>query len=229
VGLGADALEERNMISALRAATAAIAIMTAAGAGEAALHQRVDRYRLQPSDVLEVRFRFSPEFNETVSVQPDGFITLQVTGDLKVAGFTVPEATQEIVQKSAKVLHDPEVTIALKEFVKPAFYVGGNVVKPGKFELRGEMTVTDAITSAGGFSPGSKDTDVLLFRRISREMVEVKRIDVKRTIEKEALREDIGLQPNDSIYVSKSWIGNIDRFMQVTRLGMYFNPLPFKF
>jgi len=146
-----------------------------------------------------------------------------------MAGFTVPEATQAIVQKSAKVLHAPEVTIALKEFVKPAFYVGGNVVKPGKFELRGEMTVTDAITSAGGFSPGSKDTDVLLFRRISREMVEVKCIDVKPTIEKEALREDIGLQPNDSIYVSKSWAGNIDRFMQVTRLGMYFNPLPFKF
>lgn len=217
------------MISLLRAATAAIAMITAAAGGETALHQRADRYRLQPSDVIEVRFRFSPEFNETVSVQPDGFITLQVTGDIKVAGSTVPEATQEIVRKSAKVLHDPEVTIALKEFVKPAFYVGGNVVKPGKFELHGDMTVTDAITSAGGFAPGAKDTDVLLFRRISREMVEVKRIDVKRAIEKEALREDIGLQPNDSIYVSKSWVGKIDRFMQVARLGMYFNPLPFNF
>ncbi|MDP8980807.1 MAG: polysaccharide export protein [Acidobacteriota bacterium] len=217
------------MISVLRVAAAAMALMSFAGAGETALHQRADRYRLQPSDVLEVRFRFSPEFNETVTVQPDGFITLQVAGDLKIAGLTVPEATLEIVQKSAKVLHDPEVTIALKEFVKPAFYVGGNVVKPGKFELHGEMTLTDAITSAGGFAPGAKDTDVLLFRRISREMVEVKRIDVKRAIDKDALREDIDLQPNDSIYVSKSWVGKIDRFMQVTRLGMYFNPLPFKF
>src|SRR6266404_6138448 len=66
VDLDVHAAEEGNMTLTLRVATAAIALMMAAAAGETALHQRADRYRLQPSDVLEVRFRFSPEFNETV-------------------------------------------------------------------------------------------------------------------------------------------------------------------
>jgi hypothetical protein len=77
--------------------------------------------------------------------------------------------------------------------------------------------------------PGSNDTDVLLFRRVSADMVEVKRIDLKRAIEKDALREDVILGPNDSVYISRSKIGNFERFMQVTHLGMYFNPLPFSF
>jgi len=41
-----------------------------------------DRYRLQPGDVLEVQYRYSPEFNQTVTVQPDGYITLEIGGDL---------------------------------------------------------------------------------------------------------------------------------------------------
>jgi hypothetical protein len=70
---------------------------------------------------------------------------------------------------------------------------------------------------------------VFLFRRASPDTVEVKCIDVKSAIEKDAMREDVALEPNDSIYVSKSLVGKIDRFMQITRLGLYFNPLPFSF
>src|ERR1700686_5009440 len=63
------------------------------------LHSRNERYRLQPSDIMDVAFRFTPEFNQTVTVQPDGFISLEVAGDLKVAGLTLAEARQAILQK----------------------------------------------------------------------------------------------------------------------------------
>src|SRR2546430_17282665 len=55
-----------------------------------------DRYRLQPGDVLEVQFRYSPEFNQTVTVQPDGYITIEIGGDLKVAGFTIDRKRKAI-------------------------------------------------------------------------------------------------------------------------------------
>ncbi len=55
-----------------------------------------ERYRLQPGDVLEVQFRYSPEFNQTVTVQPDGYISLEIGGDLKVAGMTVEQTRQAI-------------------------------------------------------------------------------------------------------------------------------------
>jgi len=188
--------------------------------------ERSPRYRIQPSDVLDIRFRFSPEFNQEIAVEPDGYISLQITGEMKVDGLTIAEATEQIIQKSAHVLRDPTVTISLKEFAKPAIYVGGNVVKPGRFELHGQMSVTDALATAGGMIPGSNDSEVVLFRRASNQMVEVKRINLKKAISKDALREDVMLQPNDSIYVSKSIIGKLERFMNVTHLGFYF-PIPF--
>src|SRR6266446_8687202 len=60
-----------------------------------------ERYRLQPGDVLEVQFRYSPEFNQTVTVQPDGYISLEIGGDLKVAGFTI-EQTREAILRQAR-------------------------------------------------------------------------------------------------------------------------------
>ena len=78
-----------------------IAICFLAGAGAAVAQQQVaprlttvteERYRLQPGDVFEVQYRYSPEFNQTVTVQPDGYVSLEVGGDLKVAGLTIEQA-----------------------------------------------------------------------------------------------------------------------------------------
>src|SRR6267143_232231 len=67
-----------------------------------------ERYRLQPGDVIEVQFRYSPEFNQTVTVQPDGYVSLEIGGDIKVAGLTVEQTRQVILRASAERLQDPE-------------------------------------------------------------------------------------------------------------------------
>ena len=72
-----------------------------------------ERYRLQPGDVLEVSFRYSPEFNQTVTIQPDGYISLEVSGDLKVAGMTVEDARRMILKKASERLQDPVATVML--------------------------------------------------------------------------------------------------------------------
>jgi len=193
------------------------------------LKQRDPRYRLQPMDVIIISFGFTKEFDQTVTVQPDGFVPLQGAGEVKLAGFTLAEATSAIAQKYKGILHDPVITITLKEFTKPYFVVNGQVMRPGRYELHGDITLTDAIAMAGGFTPGARDTAVLLFRRISSDVAEVKKIDLKKAFEKKDLSEDIRLMASDSIYVSKSKVGKIERFMQVSRLGLYFNPLPWSF
>src|SRR5882762_10857607 len=63
-----------------------------------------ERYRLQPGDVLEVQFRYSPEFNQTVTVQPDGYVSLEIGGELKVAGLTIEQARQAILKKASSRL-----------------------------------------------------------------------------------------------------------------------------
>ena len=60
---------------------------------------------------------------------------------------------------------------------------------------------------------------------MSRRWVEVKKINVKQTLQQAQMDEDILLRSGDSIYVSRSKLGKIDRFMEVTRLGLWFNPL----
>ena len=48
---------------------------------------------LQPNDVIELQYRYTPEYNQTVSIQPDGFVTLQLLGDLKISGLTLTRRT----------------------------------------------------------------------------------------------------------------------------------------
>ena len=62
--------------------------------------ERDPRYRLQPSDVLEVHYRYTPEFDQTVTVQPDGFVTLQIVGDLKLQGLTLEQVKGGILEKA---------------------------------------------------------------------------------------------------------------------------------
>src|SRR5437660_9674273 len=99
-----------------------------------------ERYRLQPGDVLEIQYRYSPEFNQAVTVQPDGYVTLEIGGDLKVAGLTIEQARQAILKRAGARLQDPVAAIVLKEFQKPYFVVSGEVSLPGKIEMRERVT-----------------------------------------------------------------------------------------
>src|SRR5579863_4603178 len=106
-------------------------------------------YRLRPSDVVEVSFTVAPEFNQTLTVQPDGYVMLKDAGPVEAEGLTVPEFSQAIQQAYHGYLHDPEAAVALKDFERPYFVVGGQVGKPGKYELRSDTTVAEAVQIAG--------------------------------------------------------------------------------
>ena len=189
------------------------------------LHRRNPRYQLGIDDVLQLTFPLTPEFNQTLTIQPDGFITLQGVGDLHVAGQTVPEVTQSIQAAYQKDLHNPMLTVRLVDFEKPYFVVGGEVGHPGKFELRGETTLVQAVEVAGGFTESSKHSQVWLFRRVSNDWVETQRFDVKKMLKTGDLREDALLRPGDMLYVPKNTLSKIKRFIPVATMGLYFNPL----
>jgi polysaccharide export outer membrane protein len=217
-----EKLHRRIMVLGLTAV-----ILSTAADTPSQFSSRTPRYRVQTSDVIEIQFKFTPEFTQTVTVQPDGFVPLQVAGEVKLQDLTLEEARTAIVAKYAGILHEPAVTLTLKEFNKPFVIVGGEVSKPGRLDLRGEITLTDAVTMAGGFTPNAKQDQVLLFRRVNPEMVEVKRINVKDILGKGRLQEDIRLLPGDAVYASKSNMAKFDRFMSVSRLGFFF-PLSYR-
>ena len=188
------------------------------------LHKRNWRYRINPSDTLELNFAHTPEFNQTVTVQPDGYITLRDVGDLQAAGHTLPELTESIKAAYSKILQDPEINVDPKEFEKPFFTVGGQVGKPGKFDWYGDITLTQAIAIAGGFTDASKHSQVLLFRRVSEEWTEARIINVKKMLNSRNLQEDPELKPGDMLFVPKNALSKIKPFLPTSSVGAFANP-----
>src|SRR5882672_7990642 len=183
-----------------------------------------ERYRLQPGDVLEVQFRYSPEFNQTVTVQPDGYISLEIGGDLKVAALTVEETRRMILRKAGARLQDPVATVLLKEFQKPYFVVAGEVAQPGKIEMRERVTAIQAIMLAGGMKEGARSSQVIVFRKINSDMAEVKVLNLKRIKRTSDLENDLTLQAGDMLLVPRDTISKIERFIKLASVAAFMNP-----
>jgi polysaccharide export outer membrane protein len=183
-----------------------------------------ERYRLQPGDVFEVQFRYSPEFNQTVTVQPDGYVSLEVGGDLKVAGLTIEQAHAAILKKASTRLQDPVATIVLKEFQKPYFVIAGEVSLPGRIEMRERVTALQAIMLAGGMKEGARSSQVVVFRRINTDTAEVKLLNLKSIRRTADLENDLTLQPGDMVFVPRDKISKIERFMKLANVAAFMAP-----
>ena len=184
-------------------------------------------YRLRSSDVVEIDMTFSPQFNQLLTVQPDGFLPLKGVPLLYAEDLTVPELQEAIRHAYAGILHDPEVTVVLKDFDKPYFIAAGEVGRPGKYELRADTTVTEAVAIAGGFTPRSKHSQIVLFRRISDETVESHLLNVKAMLKSRRLGEDVHLRPGDVLFVPQNFISKIRQFLPASSLSLYANPTGF--
>jgi polysaccharide export outer membrane protein len=150
---------------------------------------------------------------------------LKEVGDLQVQGRTVPELRQMIRTAYADILHEPVVSITLKEFEAPYFTAGGELARPGKFDLRGHTTLTEAVTIAGGFRDSAKHSQVLLFRRVSDQWVQVRKFDVKRMLSSGNLQEDPTLHPGDMVYVPKNSLSKIKDWIRMPSMSL--NPAQF--
>lgn len=191
------------------------------------LLERNPRYKLRKGDTFDLNFELSPEFNQTVAVEPDGYITLRGVGSIFVEDQTVPEVTETVKTAYAKTLHNPIISITLKDFEKPYFIAAGQVGKPGKYDLRSDLTVTEAIAIAGGFDDKSKHSQVVLFRPAPGGGYKATVINVKQLLASRDLSEDIHLQPGDMLYVPQNAFSKIRPFLPTSGMGAFYDPAMF--
>jgi len=227
--LGAVVIAAAGQDVAVPAATGSGSASVTAASTDAApgLHERYPRYQLRKGDTFDLDFSLSPEFNQTVAVQPDGFVTLKGVGSIFVAGRTLPELTEAVKSAYAKTLHDPVIAIALRDFEKPYFIASGQVEKPGKYDLRSDLTVTEGVAIAGGFNDKAKHSQVVLFRPIPGGGYEAKLLNVKKLLATRNLSEDVQLQPGDMLYVPQNALSKIRPFLPTSSMGAYYNPAIF--
>jgi polysaccharide biosynthesis/export protein len=188
------------------------------------LAQRNPRYRINRSDVLNLTFPLSPEFNQTVTVQPDGYITLQVAGSICILGMTVPETGEAIKKAYAKVLHEPIIDVDLKDFQKAYFIVTGQVTKPGQYDLRYDLTASEAIAIAGGFMPTAK-TQVYLYHRSAEGWVQARELKLKDFLHGKNIAEDVEIRPGDMIFVPEKTITKVRKYIPYG-VGVPLSPSP---
>jgi polysaccharide export outer membrane protein len=183
-----------------------------------------DRYVLHSGDVLDIQYRYTPEFNQTVSVQPDGYISLEMGGDLKVEGRNLEQVRNLILARARARLESPEVTVVLKEFQKPYVVVAGEVVQPGKFELREKLTAVQAVLLAGGFKDSAKSSQILVYRKLNADTAEVRSLNFKTLKRTSDLENDLTLQPGDMILVPRNRISKIERYVRLASLTTFIYP-----
>ncbi len=203
----------------------AVLLLLPAAWGDEQLHQRPE-YTLHVGDVIVLSYRLTPEFNQTVTVQPDGNVDLEVVGNVRVSGLTLDQVHSEIVKRASIQLNHPELAITLKQFQQPYVVVAGEVARPGKIEINDNTTALQAVMLAGGFMSSAKDTQVILFRHINGDMAEVRKLNLHNIRKDSQLERDTDLEPGDMLLVTRNKLEHFSHFMKATNLGVYFNPVP---
>jgi polysaccharide biosynthesis/export protein len=189
--------------------------------------ERRPLYRLNRSDVVALSFTLSPEFDQTLTIQPDGYVALKDAGPVLAQGLTLEEFRLAVRGAYTGYLHDPQVAVALKEFEHPYFVAGGEVGKPGKYELRADTSIMEAVEIAGGFTHEAKHSQVLLFRHVNDDLVEARVFNLKRMLREKSLGEAFQLRPGDLVFVPQNSISKIERFLSKPSLSMYVSSTQF--
>ena len=200
-----------NLILRACASALALAVWQTAAAGEEKPEAKGDgagaepQYRLLPGDIVRFWVYRMPEFTSEAMVMPSGHITLPLAGQFMARGKTLEQLTSEVSEglKERGKLVDPMVTLTVKELAKQRAYILGAVMKPQELVLPLDrpMTVSQAVATAGGFTPEAMKDMVRVYRQRRGSEPEMLTIDVEEALSRGAFGKDVSLMPGDTVFV----------------------------
>lgn len=168
-------------------------------------------YAIAPSDSLLITSYYHPDLKQTVTIQPDGRVSLLLVGEVTAAGKTPRQLARELTRAYGKYLNDAEVTVALSESAGLSVYVGGEVAKPTILPIKGDLTLSQSIAEAGGFLIGANKEQVLIIRQMADGRHRTMQANAEQILSNEA--GEIYLQRHDVVYVPKTRIAKVDNFV----------------
>jgi len=159
-------------------------------------------YVIGAGDVLEILVWKNADLSRTVTVRPDGKISLPLINDIQAAGLTPMELKEQIAKELRKFKEVPEVSVIVNEAKSRVVYITGQVARPGVYPLGPNATVIQAISLAGGFTPFADANNMVVLRR-GEGSVKEQRIEVsyKAILKGQTKYGDIALQAGDTIVV----------------------------
>ncbi len=168
------------------------------------------RVLLAPGDELDIKFYYAPELSERQTVRPDGMITLQLIGDIYVAGQTPSGLEAQLKEDYRTRIENSEVTVIVRRLHQRIVYVGGAVLRPRAVAMPGNLTALAAIMEAGGINYLTADSGEVLVLRERTGGYETYRLDLASTLKGNGTGP-FYLHPKDIVYVSRTRISNVNR------------------
>ena len=165
---------------------------------------------IHPGDQLSIEVYGDQTLTKSVTVLNDGTIAYPLIGEVPVAGKTPEEAAEVLKERLLKFVRHPVVTVAIAQLAQPNVMVLGDVKNPGKYQLRSDAHISDAIAAAGGM-PDQFDGDYPM-ARISNPQGKVTQVSLQRLLRQGDMTQDDSLQEGDVVYVP----GPVQFFVNVT-------------
>jgi protein involved in polysaccharide export with SLBB domain len=170
-------------------------------------------YRFYPGDEIEITVFSAPELSRNVTVGPDGRVALPLVGAVRAADLTADELHDALIAAYSPQLRAPELSVTPRTFGSRQVFVGGEVARPGIYEMPANIDAFQAVALAGGFLPSARRGDVLVLSRASGE-TQVSEVDLSSRAMRRGFPEAQPLQRYDVVFVPRSPISQVNLFMQ---------------
>jgi polysaccharide export outer membrane protein len=157
-------------------------------------------YVIGPQDVLDISVWKEPELTRPVPVRPDGKISMPLLNDVQAAGRTPLQLAADITAGLKKFVTDPQVTVIVTTINSQRVFILGEVTRAGAYPLLPNMTVLQALSSAGGFTQYANLKKIYLLR--VEEGKQVKHpFNYKDVLSGKAADQNIFVKAGDTIVV----------------------------
>jgi polysaccharide export outer membrane protein len=156
-------------------------------------------YQIGPNDVLRITVWNEPDLTSTVPVRTDGMISVPLLNDVLAAGLTPMQLGVLLTQKLKKFIDGPQVTVVVSQTNSHRVYVIGEVVHGGPLFLQGNMTVLQALATAG-LSQFANTKRIYVLRTENNQGQKIP-FNYRQVIKGEAMSQNILLKPGDTIVV----------------------------
>jgi polysaccharide export outer membrane protein len=153
---------------------------------------------LGPQDLFEVRVFEEPDLSGPYRVDPEGSIDYPLIGRVQVAGKLPGEIASELEQRLTAFVRKPQVSVLVKEMNSKRVIVYGQVQHPGTFPYTNAMTISQAISLAGGLTAMAAKEKVIV-SHFDREKQQIVHVNLRAIAD--GKDPNITVSPGDEVYV----------------------------
>jgi polysaccharide export outer membrane protein len=165
----------------------------------ASTSQTGPEYVIGPEDALHIAVWREADLTASLPVRPDGKISLPLLDDVQAAGLTPKQLADSITEKLKKYVADPRVTVVVTQINSKRIYLVGEVLHVGATPMLPNMTVLQALSSAG-LNQFANTKRIYVLRTENGKQQKLP-VNYRKLVKGEQIEQNYLLQPGDTIVV----------------------------